>query len=80
MRDSQVIVRGFDRPNIWLGVETFQDESVKKQALRESVVEAEKPGIVYVATRKHAEEVAGLLNEARYQSGLLPCWYEGVGA
>ncbi len=75
MRDPRVIVRGFDRPNIWLGVETFQDESTKKQALVERVLEAEKPGIVYVATRKHAEEVANLLNEtgikaAFYHAGM----------
>ncbi|MBV9710226.1 MAG: RecQ family zinc-binding domain-containing protein, partial [Ktedonobacteraceae bacterium] len=54
---------GFDRPNIWLGVETFHSESTKKQALLERVVETEKPGIVYTATRKHAEEIAEALEE-----------------
>ena len=55
MRDPRMIVRGFDRPNIWLGVEAFQDASTKRDALLDRVVEAEKPGIVYVATRRGAE-------------------------
>ncbi len=75
MRDPRVVVQGFDRPNIWLGVETFQDEDEKKKALLERVVEAEKPGIVYVATHKHAEEVAGELGKmgasaAFYHAGM----------
>ncbi len=63
MQNPRMVVRGFNRPNIWLGVETFQSESEKKRALVERVAEAEKPGIVYVATRKHAEDVAEALNE-----------------
>jgi ATP-dependent DNA helicase RecQ len=68
MQDPVVVVRGFDRPNIWLGVETFHDEASKRQALIERVQEAEKPGIVYVATRKHAEEVAQTLQEAEVKA------------
>ncbi len=63
MHDPHVVVQGFDRPNIWLGVETFYSESDKKRALLERVVETEKPGIVYAATRKHAEEIAEALVE-----------------
>ena len=61
MRNPRVIVQGFDRPNIWLGVETFHEEHDKKKALLERVVATEKPGIVYAATRKHAEEIAEAL-------------------
>jgi ATP-dependent DNA helicase RecQ len=61
MHDHQVIVQGFDRPNIWLGVRRFEDEAEKQQALLKWAVRAKKPGIVYVATRKKAEEVAGAL-------------------
>lgn len=64
MRDPQIIVRGFDRPNIWLGVETFTDEDIKHRALIERVAEAEKPGIIYTATHRHAEEVANALCKA----------------
>ncbi len=62
MRDPRTVVRGFDRPNIWLGVERFQDEAAKKRALLNRVEDPDKPGIVYVATRKGTEEIAeGLL-------------------
>jgi ATP-dependent DNA helicase RecQ len=75
MHDPHVIVQGFDRPNIWLGVETFQDEHEKKRTFLERVAEAETPGIVYTATRKHAEEVATALQDkglkaAYYHAGM----------
>lgn len=63
MHDPQVIVQGFDRPNIWLGVRRFEEEAEKEKALIKQVVRAKKPGIVYVATRKKAEEVAEALCE-----------------
>ncbi len=58
-----VVVRGFDRPNLWLGVERFHEEEAKDEALRERVAEADKPGIVYVATRRATEESAEALRE-----------------
>lgn len=71
MRNPHMVIQGFDRPNIWLGVETFHDESMKKKALIERVQETEKPGIVYAATRKHAEDVA----EALIQAGIKAAFY-----
>ncbi len=75
MRDPRVVVRGFDRPNIWLGVSTVQDESAKEKMLVKRVLAAEKPGIVYVATRKHAAEVTAKLqavgvNTQTYHAGM----------
>ncbi|WP_126579312.1 RecQ family ATP-dependent DNA helicase [Tengunoibacter tsumagoiensis] len=75
MREPEVIVRGFDRPNIWLGVEKFYKEADKRNALLERVLEADKPGIVYTATRKHAEEIAQALTDkgisaAYYHAGM----------
>src|SRR3954451_19018892 len=64
MRDPALFVRGFDRPNIWLGVEHFRDEEHKKRALIERVVAEPKPGIVYAATRRGAEQYAEDLREA----------------
>ncbi|MEA2437827.1 MAG: ATP-dependent helicase RecQ [Thermoleophilaceae bacterium] len=61
MRTPEVIVRGFDRPNIWLGVERFHSERAKRQALLERVAGEPKPGIVYAATRRLAEELAAEL-------------------
>ena len=63
MEDVEVFVQGFDRPNIWLEVRRFEDESEKEDALIDQVVRATKPGIVYVATRKNAEAIAEALEE-----------------
>ncbi|HWR52893.1 MAG TPA: RecQ family ATP-dependent DNA helicase, partial [Bryobacteraceae bacterium] len=73
MRDPRVIVHGFDRPNIWLGVETFPDESAKRETLLDRAAEADKPGIIYVSTRKHAEEIGGALVDR----GMKAVWYHG---
>jgi len=50
MREPRPAVQGFNRPNIWLGVERFEDEHGKRHALLDCVEAAEKPGIVYAAT------------------------------
>ena len=75
MREPKIIVHGFDRPNLDLGVERFADEEEKRAALVGAVVEAQKPGIVYAATRAHTEEVAAALcargvRAAAYHAGL----------
>jgi ATP-dependent DNA helicase RecQ len=75
MRDPLVLVRGFDRPNIWLGVERFQRTRDKEAAIVERVCESEPPGILYVSTRRKAEELAGALRErglraAAYHAGM----------
>ena len=44
MRDPEVIVRGFDRPNIRLEVERHEDADRKRRALLDRVEEAERPG------------------------------------
>ena len=38
MRDPYVVVRGFDRPNIWLGAKTFYDEAEKLPALQMDII------------------------------------------
>src|SRR3954471_18488585 len=75
LRDPAVIVKGFDRPNIHLAVRTFHDAERKRRALLEAVAGAEPPGIVYTATKRHADEVAEELAErgvraAAYHGGL----------
>lgn len=50
-------VHGFDRPNIRLHVLLCLDEEAKQKALLIKLSQAERPGIVYVATRKHAEQL-----------------------
>jgi ATP-dependent DNA helicase RecQ len=63
MREPELVVRGFDRPNIHLAVRRYEEEKPKLEALLESVVEAAKPGIVYTATRAEAEQLAAALAE-----------------
>jgi ATP-dependent DNA helicase RecQ len=75
MKDPEVVVRGFDRPNLHLAVRRFSEEHGKERALVEAVREAEKPGIVYIATRRASEELAAELREAgvaaeAYHAGL----------
>ena len=70
MHEPAVIVRGFDRPNIWLGVERFHEESPKRRALVEATQEADKPGLVYAATRRSAEELAEELGATPYHAGM----------
>ncbi|PSB21536.1 ATP-dependent DNA helicase RecQ [Phormidesmis priestleyi ULC007] len=77
MRDPQILVRGFDRPNIWLAVERFGDDDEKREVFINRVKHAEKPGIVYAATRKVTERIAELLkaegiNAIAYHAGLKP--------
>lgn len=61
MRDPAIIVEGFDRPNIWLGVERYEREEGKRAALVERVRMLAKPGVVYTATQARSEEIAALL-------------------
>src|SRR4051795_1109925 len=71
MHDPFVIVRGFDRPNIWLGVERFHDEAPKRRTLVDATEEADKPGLVYAATRRSAEELAEAFPDATaYHAGM----------
>lgn len=85
MQQPQVFVRGFDRPNIWLGVEIFHEESEKLNALIQHIIAAKKPGIVYAATRKHTEKLAAILQErcikaAHYHAGMKAAEREQVQA
>jgi ATP-dependent DNA helicase RecQ len=64
LRDPAVVVRGFDRPNIHLAVRPVREESDKIPAIREVIADARTPGIVYVATRRRAQEVAAALGDA----------------
>jgi ATP-dependent DNA helicase RecQ len=74
--DPAVVVRGFDRPNIFLAVDRFVGEEDKRAALVEAVASAaaagDTPGIVYTATRRSAEELAALVGEGAvaYHGGM----------
>lgn len=61
--DAAVVVRGVDRPNIHLAVRLQQEERAAWKAVAEAVAEHAGSGIVYVTSRRHAEELAGGLHE-----------------
>jgi ATP-dependent DNA helicase RecQ len=65
MRDPEVVVAGFDRPEIRLEVDHYADAHGKEQGVLDRVLaeigEGRGPGIVYGATRKGTEEIAAEL-------------------
>ena len=77
MREPAVVVRGFDRPNIHLAVELFADELHKRRAALAALSGWDGPGIVYVASRRAAEDLASAVagpgpSAAAYHAGLRP--------
>jgi ATP-dependent DNA helicase RecQ len=77
LKDPDIVVKGFDRPNIWLGVRRFFEADEKERALVEDVAAQGRgvAGIVYVATQKASEQLAATLREhgvraAAYHGGM----------
>src|SRR5581483_5862648 len=73
LESPQLLVAGFDRPNIYLRIERVEDDEDKAARLP-SLVRGRR-AIVYTATRKTAEAAAGLLRKAgvnadAYHAGL----------
>ncbi len=83
LRDAELVVRGFDRPNLELAVERHHEARHKDDALLDAVVAAPKPGIVYAATRKRTEALAAALRDRgvdadAYHAGLRAADREAV--
>lgn len=75
MRDPVVVTRGFDRPNLRFAGEYIPDDSDRRKAVIERVLELPRPGLLYTATRKDAENYASELAErglrtAAYHAGM----------
>jgi ATP-dependent DNA helicase RecQ len=75
MRDPTVVVAGFARPNIRLEVRTMPTRDDATAALVERTRTLRGTGIVYVATRRQADELAEALGTRRrpavaYHAGL----------
>ncbi|MEU8268597.1 ATP-dependent DNA helicase RecQ [Sphaerisporangium sp. NPDC049002] len=73
--DARQVVRGFDRPNIDLAVRRFVHKDAKRRALIEDAASRPGLGLVYVATRRAADEYAGALRDtgrraAAYHAGM----------
>ena len=73
MRDPEVVVAGFDRPEIRLEVDQYADAHGKEQGVLDRVLaeigEGRGPGIVYSATRKGTEEIAAQLADRGLRAG-----------
>ncbi|HET7311669.1 MAG TPA: RecQ family ATP-dependent DNA helicase [Mycobacteriales bacterium] len=75
LRDPVEVVRGFDRPNLFLEVVQPRSDEAKRDAVVLRAAAEIKPGLVYTATRKDAESYAVALAElglraASYHAGM----------
>jgi ATP-dependent DNA helicase RecQ len=64
LRDPLVLVSGVDRPNLQLAAFHCPDESTRTERLLSLVEQVSGSGIVYVPTRRRAEETARALSDA----------------
>ncbi len=77
MRDPEVVVTSFNRPNLTYRVLPVRDKNGKLPRILDVIRENPPPGIVYGTTRKECEELASGLrragvNAAHYHAGLAP--------
>ena len=75
LEDPQQVVSGFDRPNLSLEVQAFRDDEQRREAVVMRAMGEAKPGLVYTATRKSAEQYAEALADlgidaAAYHAGM----------
>lgn len=79
LRDPNVLVSGFDRPNLRLGVRVFERDVDRHAALLEAVDkqlrDGAAPGIVYTSTRRGAE---ALTTELKTRNVAAACYHAGM--
>ncbi len=75
LEDPHVFVGGFDRPNLELVCEIVEGDGPKIDRILEEVRQG-RPGIVYAATRKAVEEVAGRLEGHDLEVGAYHAGFE----
>ena len=63
LEDPAQVVSGFDRPNLSLEVQSFREDDQRREAVVLRAMGEAKPGLVYTATRKSAEQYAEALAE-----------------
>lgn len=62
LRDPLVVASGFDRPNIRLEVSHHVDDDGKRSAVLAAIRAAQRPSLLYTATRADAENYAAQLS------------------
>ncbi len=65
---AQRVVTGFNRPNLIFEVIYTPDTEAKLRALQNFLTEVEEAGIIYVGTRREAEEVAAFVQELGFEA------------
>jgi len=75
MRSALELITGFDRPNLTLTVEHCRTRHDKQEALGRVIDDVGAPGIVYAATRKSAEQWAGVLSARGLRAA---CYHAGL--
>lgn len=75
LRDPVTVTTGFDRPNLYFGVQSPKDKYAAVRAYIDA--HADASGIIYCLTRKDVESVCSQLNAdgiaaTRYHAGLTP--------
>jgi ATP-dependent DNA helicase RecQ len=61
LRDPELVVAGLDRPNVFLEAVPCVDEDQRRERLVGRLLDSPSPGIVYVPTRRRAEDLAAAL-------------------
>jgi ATP-dependent DNA helicase RecQ len=68
MRDPAQVIGGFDRPNIWLGVDRQITAEDTQRAVIAQALQQDPPGLVYAQTRRETEQYAQALRDAGVQA------------
>ncbi|MEH1016094.1 RecQ family ATP-dependent DNA helicase [Micromonospora sp. CPCC 206060] len=66
LTDPEIVVSGLDRPNIFVEVAHCPTEDYRWRRLVALLREDERPGIIYVPTRRSAEDLATRLTDAGF--------------
>jgi ATP-dependent DNA helicase RecQ len=77
MRDPEVVVTSFNRPNLTYRVLSAKEKKHKLPLILDTVRHATPPGIVYATTRKECEELAASLRRAGIDAA---AYHAGMGA
>jgi ATP-dependent DNA helicase RecQ len=77
MRDPQVVVTSFNRPNLTYRVLPAREKKDKLPLILDVVRNAAPPGIVYATTRKECEELAAHLRRSGVDAA---AYHAGMGA
>jgi len=77
LRDPEVVIGGLDRPNIYLEATRCGGEDQRWRRLLALLQADPGDGIVYVPTRRAAEELTGRLTQAGYPAA---CYHGGMAS